>query len=173
MTSRVAGMLNQPGGALPPTTDLAFNPHAESPSIRRTQGVNPGKSAPVRRLQVDGAANGGAQSAQQQQQPGGAGFQSAAGNGMNGAARPTTTNYINPSADTNRRVGMPQAGGYHNRGAYRPPAPAAPAKRPAMTDVTNTHQMDGAADSKKLKTEHATPVQGESDQGNDSNGVTA
>lgn len=174
MTGRVAGMLNQPGGALPPTTELAFNPHAESPSIRRTQGVNPGKSAPVRRLQVDGSANGGVQSPQQQQQqPGGAGFQSAAGNGMNGAPRPTTTNYINPSADVNRRVGMPQAGGYQNRGAYRPPAPAAAAKRPAMTDVTNIHQMDGASDPKKLKTEQATPVQGESGQAKDSEGVTA
>ncbi|KAF2166762.1 hypothetical protein M409DRAFT_54552 [Zasmidium cellare ATCC 36951] len=170
VTGRSADVLNKPAGARPPPIDLAFNPHAESPSIRRTQGINPGKSAPVSRLQVNGAASGSAQPAQQQQ-PAGGGFQTAGGNGMNGAPRPTTTNYVNPSADMNRRVGMPPAGGYQNRGGYRPPAPAAATKRSAMTDVTNIHQMDGASDPKKLKTDTATPAQGDSVQSNDSNGL--
>ncbi|KAK4496231.1 hypothetical protein PRZ48_012211 [Zasmidium cellare] len=166
MTGRGADMLNKPG-ARPAPTDLAFNPHAESPSIRRTQGVNPGKSAPVSRMQVTGTANGGAQPPNQQQPTGGGGFQSAAGNGMNGGPRPITTNYVNPSADMNRRVGMPQQGGYQNRGGYRPPAPAAAAKRPAMTDITNIPQTDGASDPKKQKTESTAPVQGENGQNQD------
>lgn len=173
VTGRKAEYLNQPSGARLPNNDLAFNPHAESPSIRRTIGVNPGKSAPVSRMQIT-STNGNAQSpGHQQPQPGGGGFQSPAGNSLNGAPRPTTTNYVNPSADMNRRVGMPQAGGFQNRNGYRPPAPAAGVKRPPMTDVTNIHQMDGASDPKRPKVEDSAPVQGEDGQTTDQNDVTA
>lgn len=134
--------------------NAAFNPHAESPSIRRTQGVNPGTSAPIRRTQIAGAQQ---TSAPTLPPTGAAALQNGAAattNGFNGASRPTSANYINPQADMSRRIGMPQQGrsGFQHAGGYKPPTAV---KRAAMADVTNTHmangQMDGAGDSKKQK----------------------
>jgi DNA repair and recombination protein RAD52 len=89
-----------------------------------------------------------------QQPPAGAlGFSNGTGNGFNGAQRPTNSNFVNPSADVNRKIGMPNGGHIRDyRGAYKPHAGV---KRPAMADVTNTHlpQTDGASDTKKPRTE--------------------
>lgn len=156
VTGRSVDLLNQPPGARPPNSSLAFNPHADSPSIRRTHGINPGKSAPVSRQVVNGpgpangqhpppppvAAPGGPP--QQAQQP----IQS---NGLNGTTAPIRTNYVNPSADMNRRIGMPPSAASHtiqNRASYKPPTPM---KRPPLTDVSNIQQVDGPGDVKKSK----------------------
>ncbi|USW58305.1 Putative DNA repair protein Rad52/59/22 [Septoria linicola] len=144
--------------AAKPNSNTAFNPHAESPSIRRTQGVNPGVSAPIRREMVGGQP--AAPAAGQQPAAATGGFRPAAlgaGNAMNGAARSNATNYINPAADMSRKIGMPQgAGGFRNGTGYKPPSAV---KRPAMTDVTNTYGADGASDGggevKKAKIESA------------------
>ena len=159
VTGRSAELLNQPVGARPPTAAVAFNPHADSPSIRRTQGVNPGKSAPIPRqaLNSTSAANG------QQPPPAGAPVgqappQHGGSNGMNGATTPVCKNFVNPSADVNRRIGMPPSAASHaaqNRGAYKPPS----LKRPPLSDVSNIQQMDGASDAKKQKLDQpAAPV---------------
>ncbi|KAK4610306.1 DNA repair and recombination protein rhm52 [Fulvia fulva] len=168
VTGRKAEVFNQPGEARPTEGNIAFNPHADSPSIRRTQGINPGKSAPISRAVF---SNGHTQSpAQQQPAAAGNGFQSAASNGFNGAQRPAGANYINPSADMSRKIGMPGGpGGMQNRSAYRPPAAV---KRPAMADVTNTHGMDGASDPKKAKVDDAATANGENAAARDPNGVT-
>ncbi|EME44443.1 hypothetical protein DOTSEDRAFT_53542 [Dothistroma septosporum NZE10] len=167
VTGRKAEVFNHPGDSKPADADIAFNPHADSPSIRRTQGVNPGKSAPISRAVF---SNGHTQSpAQQQPAAAGNGFQSAASNGFNGAQRPAGTNYVNPSADMSRKIGMPGGpGGMQNRSAYKPPAAV---KRPAMADVTNTHGMDGGSDPKKAKVDVAPPEQGENAPSGDQDGV--
>lgn len=148
VTGRKADMVNAPTGIGGATEGLAFNPHAESPSIRRTQGVNPGKSAPITREVLKAAKEGQHQQpAQQQQQQ------------AQGATR-TATNYTNPSADMNRKIGMPQSPGFtggRGSGAYRPHTSHG-VKRSALGDVTNMQQnqgLDGASDPKKAKMEES------------------
>ena len=155
MTGRSVELLNKPADSRPPNASLAFNPHADSPSIRRTQGVNPGKSAPVSRAVLNGGtANGPTPNAVPPSGP---------GNAVNSATTPVRTNFVNPAADMNRRIGAPQglSAGGPNRGAYRPPMMNG-AKRPALTDVSNLQQLDGPNDAKKPKVEPTAPaVQGE------------
>ncbi|KAK5116736.1 hypothetical protein LTR62_007410 [Meristemomyces frigidus] len=129
----------------------AFDPHAESPSIRRTHGVNPGKSAPIMRAALAGgttAAAVGSASGGMHRAPGMTGGITTPGRG---------TDFVNPGADMGRRIGAPpQAGGTMNRGAYRPPT-AVGVKRPPLADVSNLAQMDGAGDegAKKVKLDPA------------------
>ncbi|KAK0281202.1 DNA repair protein rad52 [Friedmanniomyces endolithicus] len=148
-----APLLQQTSDARLPDTALAFNPHADSPSIRRTHGMNPGKSAPVTRTAI---VSNAVPSAVQPAMAGGNGL-----NGLNGATTPVRTNFVNPAADMNRRIGapMPAGGGMSNRNAYRPPT-AVGVKRPPLADVSNVHlnQMDGASDVKKQKTEGSADV---------------
>ncbi|CZT20980.1 related to DNA repair and recombination protein rhm52 [Ramularia collo-cygni] len=149
VTGRRADVVNTPTGAGAAIEGLAFNPHAESPSIRRTQGVNPGKSAPITRDVLKAAREG-----QNQQQP--------AQQHPPGATRSAGANYTNPSADMNRKIGMPQSpaggGGFsggRGSGAYKPPTSHG-VKRSALGDVTNmqlNQGMDGASDPKKAKIE--------------------
>jgi DNA repair and recombination protein RAD52 len=157
VTGRKADLLNQPPEARPLDANFAFNPHAESPSIRRTQGVNPGKSAPISRQLLTAASGAQSPGIAANPQPTGA-----PGNGFNGVQRPTNSNFVNPSADMNRKIGMPNSGpgGFpNNRGAYKPHAGV---KRSAMADVTNTHhpQTDGANDAKKPRVETAAGENG-------------
>ncbi|KAF2149508.1 recombination protein Rad52, partial [Myriangium duriaei CBS 260.36] len=110
-----------------------FNPHAESPSIRRTAGVNTGKSEPVLRTSLNGPAsnNSGPDASVPRPGPG-----------------PVRPNFVNPSADAHRRVGMPVAppSPMGNRGAYKPPtaikrpAPPESGNRTPLADTTNVAQ---------------------------------
>ena len=180
VTGRNADLLNQPSAAnrLPNPAAIAFNPHADTPSIRRTHGVNPGKSAPIMRsaLQNTSASNatnvqgqGGVHQAAQQAPAAHAAV--GAGNGLNGATTPVRTNFVNPSADMNRRIGMPPAvAGMQNRSAYRPPGANSNQnqglKRPPLSDVSNLQaqqaQMDGSGEVKKVKVgDDATGLEGE------------
>jgi len=132
-------------GAWTPTAQ-PFDPHFESPSIRRTSGV-PQKSEPVLRKAI-GAATPAAPAA----------------NG--GQTAPSAApNFINPAADTHRRIGMPGGGvpsPMGNRGAYKPhtsikrPAQADTTNtRPPLADLSNNRQTDGPGDSKRPKVEVA------------------
>ena len=133
----------------PPMPPVAFNPHAESPSIRRTQGINPGKSVPIMRQSLQtGQPNANGQPVQ---------APSAPPQPVNGAPTPIRSNFVNPSADPNRRIGMPGGGGgggMQNRGAYKPPTSL---KRPALTDVSNLPQVDGGTDQKKQRVQSPAP----------------
>ncbi|KAK8215083.1 DNA repair protein rad52 [Zalaria obscura] len=146
VTGRAAELLNAPPEARSGTVQ-AFNPHAESPSIRRTHGVNSGKSEPIRRTAIGSAA-------------------SPPTNAANGAGAMSRTNFVNPSADMSRRIGMPGGGMQSpmaNRGAYKPPTavkrPAPPSEvnnaRAPLADMSNMQQLDGANDPKKVKVEAA------------------
>ncbi|PNS14894.1 hypothetical protein CAC42_2123 [Sphaceloma murrayae] len=122
-----------------------FDPLAESPSIRRTAGVDLSKSAPVKRTDI------GQSGPPETNAPGpsdkAAGFV------------PPRTNFVNPAGDMSRKVGMPMApqSPMMNRSAYKPPsvkrpAPSDAASRPPLTETTNVPaRTDAPSDSKKPK----------------------
>jgi DNA repair and recombination protein RAD52 len=121
-----------------PAAAPRFNPHAESPSIRKTPGIDHRKSAPVKHDLV------------KQPLPPGV---SAPGPG------PTNRDFIDPRSNTGRQLGtgmgqspQPNRVGSMSTSAYRPPtrrtdAPpgnvsgnmAAASSRPPLNDVSNLH----------------------------------
>lgn len=113
ITGRAAEIMQKsevPSGAIPHKN--AFNPHAQSPSIRRTSGIDHNTSQKVTHIDVVKAKV--QQQQQQQHVPG---------------VPPNNTgpNFVNPRADPARRIGMPPAAGQSplaNRGQYKPPGPA-------------------------------------------------
>lgn len=146
ITGRAAEILQKtdvPSGAIP--RNSAFNPHAQSPSIRRTSGIDHNKSQRVMIANI------------QQRQP--------------SVVPPNNPglNFINPQADPARRIGMPPAAGQSplvNRGQYRPPGPAAGTTvglkrgpdgivRQPLADVSNGQVVqavgNGAADGLEAK----------------------
>lgn len=150
VTGRAAELLLKAEAAnrAPAQPPPAFNPHTESPSLRRTSGIDHNTSAPVKRMVIAQATN-----------------QNGTNGNPNGAVRSTTpsapparANFVNPQMDVNRRVGMPNAAPspHANRQSYKPPAMKRPAEaqgRPALADMTNVpgdEQMDGA-DVKRAK----------------------
>ena len=126
-TARAAESL-QNGPDLPMKAP-AFNPHSESPSIRKTAGVDHTKTKPVGREAV----------------------------GMLPQATVARANFINPQSDKRRRVGMPVAAAspLQNRGSYKLPQLKRPAEnsglRLALGDVTNV-MPDAGGDAKRLNT---------------------
>ena len=124
-TARAAETIQYAQG---PLRAPAFNPHLESPSIRKTPGVDHTKTKPVNRDLV-GAA---------------------------GAPSPISrgTNFVNPQTDKARRVGVPgSASPLQNRGTYKPPQMKRPAEggRSALGDVTNASMNVPAAEGGDVK----------------------
>ena len=110
----------------------AFNPHLESPSIRKTAGVDHSKTKPVGRDIV----------------------------GAPPAPAVPRASFTNAQSDKMRKVGMPMgaASPLQNRGSYKPPQMKRPAEstgaRSALEDVTNASvnvSTDAAADVKRQK----------------------
>ncbi|KAL9640715.1 MAG: hypothetical protein Q9164_000110 [Protoblastenia rupestris] len=131
-TARAAETLQNPQSALKAPL---FNPHLESPSIRKTAGVDHTKTKPVNRDLV------GAPTAISNPPPRG-------------------PNFVNPQADKARKVGMPgQATPLQNRGSYKPPQivkrPNADSGRLALGDVTsasvNVLAINDCADIKRQR----------------------
>jgi len=182
--ARSAELVNVAEGTRPVNVgkEQLFNPHVEATSIRRTHGLHTGKSAPITRSSIQqsqsaalGPTDGNDGQQPQMRPPQLAGPlhqqrpQSPAplhGNGLNGTTTPIRANFVNPSADAHRRIGMPPAAaGIQGRGAYRPPtsvnspggfASAGGVKRAPLTDVSNLQmqQLDGASDGKRTKLDH-------------------
>lgn len=162
ITARAADNVKGPtvGVTLPPNVPK-FNPHAESPSIRRTGGFNHNRTGPVTRDTINAAPsidppnllNGGAPPARM-----------VAPNLQNVGVPPARTNFVNPQADANRRIGMPgamQSPGA-NRSAYKPPGPAGVKRgsegisRAPLADMSNMQQQQqqqqgDSADAKRQK----------------------
>lgn len=94
-TARAAESLQK--GAAPPSNVPIFNLHLESPSIRKTAGIDHTKSKPVltESIRASPAA----------------------------ATVPPRANFVNLQADRTRKVGMPMGAGspLQNRGSYKPP----------------------------------------------------
>ncbi|KAI9727116.1 MAG: DNA repair protein rad52 [Chrysothrix sp. TS-e1954] len=127
ITSRNAALLTapEPPGAGVVATLPRFDPASDSPSIRKTSGINHAVSRPLLR---------------QAQQIGAQGDTSVRHTETGSdTSRPAPINYVNPSADVSRRIGMPSgaASPHSNRSAYKPPGPAG-VKRPPLAEVTNT-----------------------------------
>lgn len=151
-----------------PTGALGFNPHAESPSIRKTAGIDHTKSKPVgrdikhvapaeREAETPTKGFGAAASLGT-----GAGRAAPAAGGFNGAgqqgAGPAAQrgNVVNPQLNQARRIGAPMGPGspMANRGQYRPPtikrplpgeAAGAAGARPAMAEVSTNGTVGVAA----------------------------
>jgi DNA repair and recombination protein RAD52 len=133
-----------------PIAQQAFNPKAESPSIRKTEGFNHSRSHKVVRAEIG-----------QSSTPPPAGGPGAPGN--NGAKPPTGLqqqpqrpgNVVNPHLDQTRQVGVPggRASPMANRGQYRPPTMKRPMEaggangRPALAEVP----ANAGPDVKRLK----------------------
>lgn len=92
-TARAAESVQNISGL--PLKAPVFNPHLESPSIRKTAGVDHTKTLPVGKDTVTASP----------------------------IAIPPRSNFINPQADKARRVGMPvgTANPLQNRNSYKPP----------------------------------------------------
>ena len=136
---------------LPVIAVAPFNPHLDSPSIRRTSHISHNKSAPISRQAIN--APPGPQPANPDQ------------------SLSRTTNFINPQADPTRKIGMPATAASSpapNRSAYKPPgmvnanstaANANPnAKRASeqmarvpLADVSNAHPNPGNLDERDAK----------------------
>jgi DNA repair and recombination protein RAD52 len=101
-TARAAETV-QNGSSLPSNAS-AFNPHLESPSIRKTAGIDHTKTKPVGRDSIP----------------------------ISPSVLPPRPNFINPQIDKNRKVGMPigAASPLQNRNSYKP----LQIKRPAEQD---------------------------------------
>lgn len=148
-----------------PLASHAFNPHAESPSIRKTPGIDHTKSKPVSRTgqhvapveRKDGDSGG--KNPTPAMNPMGASFGRGgpganagghnAGNGGGQQQAPVPANrgnIVNPQLNQARRIGAPMGPGspMANRGQYRPPTMKRPppsdggngGARPALTEVS-------------------------------------
>ncbi|KAL9084762.1 MAG: hypothetical protein Q9159_005047 [Coniocarpon cinnabarinum] len=126
-----------------------FNPAAESPSIKRTPGIDHTKSAAIGRAIVGQPPKPESNKDQLPSRP-----EPQQTNGQPPAAPPANAqsmtpqvppqrappqpNFVNPAADPGRRIGMPGAA---NRPLYRPPSgvkrPLPPDSRPPLADVSN------------------------------------
>ncbi|KAH8671185.1 hypothetical protein BX600DRAFT_509880 [Xylariales sp. PMI_506] len=146
-------------GAPPGTAQAAakvFDPHADSPSIRKTPGIDHRSSKPVARNGQHVAPIKRDDDAPQRP---GAGPPSS----QHGPGRPATGNIVNPSLNVTRQIGAPGAHSpMGNRGQYRPltvkrPAPggADVGARTPLNEVTtnsNVGSAGAATDSKRQKT---------------------
>lgn len=142
-TARSAESLQNGSGL--PAKAAAFDPHLESPSIRKTAGVDHSKTKPIGR-EVVGAV----------QSP----------------AVPRAS-FVNPQTDKNRRLGMPVgcASPLQNRGSYKPPQMKRPAEangiRPALGDMTAASVNIATEDGNDVKRQKV----GLEVQGDISNGI--
>jgi DNA repair and recombination protein RAD52 len=112
------------GATLAPQAGQVFNPRAESPSIRKTPGIDHTKSKPLGR-------NGQhlPPPSTQEARAAGAGAPGANGTATGVSSRPVPQqqprpgNVVNPQFDVARRIGAPGGPGspLANRGQYRPP----------------------------------------------------
>lgn len=98
-----------------------FDPKAESPSIRKTNGIDHAKSAPIHRTALNSGTDAGNESP---------------------AVPPSQAppaNFVNPSDNIQRRIGAPAGGApmslHSNRSAYKPPTMSAGVKRPLPANV--------------------------------------
>lgn len=154
VTGRAAEFLNENGPAMASAKIERFNPHAESPSIRKTAGIDHTKSTKIQRDALPTSEDVRpvvVPSMQQQQTP--------------SLPQKAGSSFVNPASDMARKIGMPVGGAASplaNRSAYKPPGPAAagmkrsytsPAgvePRAPLADVSNT-AASGAVESEAAK----------------------
>ncbi|KAI1806759.1 recombination protein Rad52 [Daldinia bambusicola] len=142
-----------------------FDPRLDSPSIRKTPGIDHSSSKPVSRT---GQHVPPIKRDQEQQQRGPAGAPTGGGftsGGASGPGRPGVGSVGNPALNHARQIGAPGSSGspLGNRGAYRPltvkrPAPTGPepGNRAPLTEMTSNGPVQGGGgggvDPKRQKT---------------------
>jgi DNA repair and recombination protein RAD52 len=153
-SARAATHVNSDSNAVIPSNIPKFDPHAESPSIRKTAGIDHNKTIPVKR---------------------GIGGAPVVASPTPRDSIPPRTNpprdFVNPSTDMHRRIGAPGTGiqnpGGMTGSAYRPPTRRGPdpsiaggggaqnnntTKRAPLGDISNVHQSNtGTADESDTK----------------------
>ena len=112
-TARAAESVQCKSGS--PSKAPAFDPHLESPSIRKTVGIDHTKTKPVGKDIIAASP----------------------------VARPSSTNFVNPQTDKARRVGMPMspAGSLYNRNSYKPPQIKRPGENYSNQCVTSSTKL--------------------------------
>ena len=160
-SARAAPVVNSDSSAAATSTIPKFDPHAESPSIRKqwTAGIDHNKTIPVKR----GLAGATVIAAP------------AVRDGVSPRANPPR-DFVNPSADLHRRIGAPGAGLQSQGGvtgsAYRPPTRLGPdpsitgggaaqnsstLRRAPLGDVSNIQQSTtGSTDGNDAKRQRVT-----------------
>ncbi|KAK8244218.1 Alpha/Beta hydrolase protein [Phyllosticta capitalensis] len=138
-SSRAAELLQKANAPRIPLDAPEFNPHLESPSLRRTSGFNHNTSAPVSRLALKGIAD----------ERSGTTNGTATNGNSNGQAPPPPVGGGRPNfnmnpGDMQRRVGMPPAAGSPlglNRTGFKNPmkrpAEQQQPPRPPLADMSN------------------------------------
>ncbi|EOO02594.1 putative dna repair and recombination protein rhm52 protein [Phaeoacremonium minimum UCRPA7] len=131
--------------ALPqaPQVGQVFNPHAESPSIRKTPGIDHTTSKPLARTGQHVAPAKPSETGSNGTSGPPVPANAAAAKGLSPAVPPVRGNVLNPSLDHARRIGAPGGPGspLANRGQYRPPTIKRPLDtanatgRPALAEV--------------------------------------
>jgi DNA repair and recombination protein RAD52 len=129
----------------PPSIAPKFDPHAESPSIRKTAGIDHSKSIPVSRPMLSAAPpsanstrdfiNPSADMYRRVGAPGGNGIASPAGRPQGSSYRPLTRPNIDPR----------NAGNIPGSNRENPALQHAGLKRPPLNDVTNASLPSGTA----------------------------
>ncbi|KGQ05325.1 hypothetical protein BB8028_0004g03720 [Beauveria bassiana] len=113
------------GASIPPHKQQLFNPKAESPSIRKTPGIDHSSSKPLSRSgqHVPAPSQTGGSSATTPSRPSAAGGPLGGGGLVGPGGHAAKGHAINPSLDMARRIGAP--GGppspLANRNSYKPP----------------------------------------------------
>ncbi|KAJ6783637.1 hypothetical protein PWT90_05799 [Aphanocladium album] len=131
------------GSSIPSNKQQLFNPKAESPSIRKTPGIDHSSSKPVSRTgqHVPPASQTGTSSGSTPSRPPAGGpHGSALGASAAGAGGHAAKGHaINPSLDNARRIGAPggPASPLANRNSYKPPT----MKRPLGQGEGNTPRV--------------------------------
>ncbi|KAL4927200.1 RAD52 DNA repair protein RADC [Aspergillus undulatus] len=154
----------------------AFDPHAESPSIRKTAGVDHTKSVPISKPMLAGGASPASNQARdfinpstdmhrKIGAPGGSGVGSPMNRGPSTSSyRPLTRPSIDPKTVTNNNNNNNNNNNHHhaaaaanvNRSGFGPPSMNG--KRPPLNDVTNA-SMPGGNDPKRTRYESLPPQQ--------------
>ena len=130
-TARAADLLDEQNNPLPaPGQNIHitnFNPHAETPSIRKTAGVNHNRSGPLRRDTLVREHGVVPPVPNRAMSPGGIGGR----------------DFIDPRAEASRRVGAPGQANVMSPGPARPAAGGASAYRPptrrGVAEAAGTH----------------------------------
>jgi DNA repair and recombination protein RAD52 len=158
-SARAAPHVNSDSNAVVPSNIPKFDPHAESPSIRKTAGIDHNKTIPVKR--------------------GLAGVSVATTPAVQDGIPPRTNpprDFVNPSTDMHRRIGAPGVGmqspGSMTGSAYKPPTRRGPdpniagglvaqnsstIRRAPLGDVSNVQQSTtGISDGSDAKRQRVT-----------------
>ncbi|KAL8392993.1 hypothetical protein RB595_002979 [Gaeumannomyces hyphopodioides] len=160
-SARAVPRVPDDGTAIPPgsISGKAFDPKAESPSIRKTPGIDHNSSRPLTKNGQHVAPPSSSQAANDKSSLGAGGGMRDSISRPQGQLPPSNhqspqgpmgrPNVLNPQLDHSRRIGAPGGPGspLANRNQYRPPT----IKRPPLTEVPNGAGGGSGGEVKRVK----------------------